>query len=126
MAAWARAPGLGWDPLFTTSPELTGGGIALGLLIDALWVRTESDAVRSGEGNLAVAAANVTRLRVILDASRAFALEGGGMLTLARKLGLRRDGLDAGTGTGVEDTASTAGARAAPEHGLMLRLESRL
>ena len=69
------------------------GGIALGLRTDAMWVRTESDAVRSAErGNLEGATAEVTRLRVILDASRAFALEGGGTLTPALELGLRQDG----------------------------------
>ncbi len=57
---------------------------------------------RGGRGpgdDAAAAEADVTRLRIILDASRAFALDRGGKLTPALDLGLRQDGGDAETGT---------------------------
>ena len=47
------------------------------------------------------ARADATRLRLVLDASRAFAL-GAGALTPALELGVRHDGGDAETGAGVE------------------------
>ena len=79
------------------------GGFALALKADAFWVRTESDAVRTpGVGSLAAARADATRVRALLDGSRAFSLAGGRTLAPSLELGLRHDGGDAGTGTGVE------------------------
>ena len=79
------------------------GGFALALKADAFWVRTESDAVRTaGAGRLASARADATRVRALLDGSRAFALAGGRTLAPSLALGLRHDGGDAGTGTGME------------------------
>ena len=78
------------------TPDATGG-FALALKTDAFWVRTESGAT---EG-MAAAKGDATRLRLILDASRPVAL-GGGMLTPSLEAGLRHDGGDAETGTGVE------------------------
>ena len=78
------------------------GGFALALKADAFWVRTESDAVSMpGVGNLAASRADASRVRAVLDGSRTFALAGGGMLTPHLELGVRHDGGDAETGTGV-------------------------
>ena len=79
------------------------GGFALALKADAFWVRTESDRVSApGAGNLAGARAESSRLRAVLDGSRTFALAGGGTLTPSVELGVRHDGGDAETGTGME------------------------
>ena len=70
---------------------------------DAFWVRTESDAVSApGVGNLAASRADASRLRAVLDGSRAFPLAGGATLAPSVELGLRHDGGDAGVGTGLE------------------------
>ena len=79
------------------------GGFALALKADAFWVRTETESVRTpGMGSLAAARADATRLRALLDGSRTFALAGGAALTPSLELGVRHDGGDAGTGTGME------------------------
>ena len=79
------------------------GGFALALKADGFWVRTESDAVSTpGVGNLAGARADASRLRAVLDGSRTFALAGGRTLSPSVELGLRHDGGDAETGTGME------------------------
>ena len=85
----------------TLVPAPEGGGFTLALKTDAFWVRTQADAARSDAGNLAASDTDATRLRVALDASRPFAL-GGGTLTPSLEVGLRHDGGDAETGTGVE------------------------
>ena len=81
------------------------GGIALILRADALWVRTESEALRSGSGFLSAATADTSRMRLILEGERAYRLPNGGTLTPALELGVRRDGGDAETGTGIETGA---------------------
>ena len=97
------------------------GGFALALKADAFWVRTESDAVSSpGAGNLAGARADATRLRAVLDGSRTFSLAGSAMLTPSVQLGLRQDGGDAETGTGMELGASVG--YADPSRGLDMAL----
>ncbi len=73
------------------------GGMDLALRADAFLVQTESEAV-SGEGTTN---ANASRVRLILEGSRAFKT-GNGVLTPGLELGLRHDGGDAETGTGVE------------------------
>ena len=79
------------------------GGFALALKADAFWVRTESDAIRTpGVGSLAAARADASRLRAVLDGSRTFSLAGGATLAPSVELGVRHDGGDAGTGTGME------------------------
>ena len=65
---------------------------------DALWLRASSDASADMMG----AQADVTRLRLVIDTSRGFALAGGGMLTPSLEAGVRHDGGDAETGLGVE------------------------
>ena len=81
------------------------GGLALSVKSDALFVRTTSDAVHGNAasgGNLEAAEADVSRLRLVLEGSRAFALEGDGRLTPSFEVGVRQDGGDAETGTGLE------------------------
>ena len=74
------------------------GGFDLGLKADAFWVETEADAV-SNEGSTV---ASASRMRLALEGSRAFRMDGGGTLTPGVELGVRHDGGDAETGTGVE------------------------
>ena len=81
----------------TLLPAPVGGGLALALVTDAFWARTESDATEGMKG----ARADATRLRLVLDASHAFAL-GAGALTPSLELGARHDGGDAETGAGIE------------------------
>ena len=79
------------------------GGFALALKADAFWVRTESDRVTATEfGNLSAARGEASRVRAVLDGSRTFSLASGAALAPKLELGLRRDGGDAETGTGVE------------------------
>ncbi len=83
-------------------PE-AGGGFALALKGDAFFVRTESARVSTpGVGNLAAATGDASRVRAVLEGSRAFALARGGSLSPSLSLGLRHDGGDAETGAGVE------------------------
>ena len=97
------------------------GGFALAVKADALWVRTESEGVSApGLGNLSGAWADASRLRAVLDGSRTFALAGGRTLAPSATLGLRHDGGDAETGTGVELGASVG--YADPSRGLDMAL----
>ena len=73
-------------------------GVGLAVKSDAMWLRTQSDAVEGMER----AEADVNRLRLVLEGSRALALEGVGTLTPSVELGVRHDGGDAETGTGFE------------------------
>ena len=83
-------------------PE-AGRGFALALKGDAFFVRTESARVSApGVGNLAASAGDASRVRAVLEGSRSFGLAGGGSLEPSLSLGLRHDGGDAETGTGVE------------------------
>ena len=75
------------------------GGLALAVKSDVLWVRTASDAV---SGRLAATSAGVNRLRLILDGGRPWTLSSGAVLAPTVQIGLRHDGGDAETGTGVE------------------------
>ena len=73
------------------------GGFELALRTDAMLLRTTSDAT---EG-MAASQSDASRLRLILDGSRSFEA-GGGTLTPRLEVGLRHDGGDAETGTGIE------------------------
>ena len=79
-----------------------GGGLALAIRSDVLWTRMQSAAL----ADLAATEAAVSRLRLVLEGSRTVRLTGGGSLTPVVEIGLRHDGGDAETGSGVE-----AGAR---------------
>ncbi len=83
-------------------PATESGGLELAARTDALLMRITSEAVSGGDaGNLAASEADTSRLRLILEGSRSFAV-GSGTLTPSLEAGLRHDGGDAETGTGVE------------------------
>ena len=73
-------------------------GIGLNVKSDAMWVGTKS----GDTSELAATEGDVTRLRLIVQGERAFAIEGGGTFVPSGEVGLRFDGGDAETGTGVE------------------------
>ena len=79
------------------------GGIEIAARTDGQLVRMTSEAATSSAGgNLAATQADTSRLRIMLEGSRSFALEGGGALTPSLETGVRYDGGDAETGTGIE------------------------
>ena len=79
-------------------PPAEGSGPALALTSDALWARTSSERTR----DLAASESDVTRLRLGLEGSYRFAMEGAGHLTPTLAVGARHDGGDAETGSGIE------------------------
>ncbi|MCY4551431.1 MAG: hypothetical protein OXC28_24055 [Defluviicoccus sp.] len=104
---------------------LDGGddNLTLAVKTDAMVVRTGTDAVSGAGGNLAGAEADVTRIRLGLEASRPFRLADGSTLTPGAGIGLRRDSGDAETGFGAEIGAGIAWAD--PERGLGAALRGR-
>ena len=96
------------------------GFVDLALKADAFHVETESAPI-SNEG-ATVGRAN--RLRLILEGSRAFDLGEGAVLTPGLELGLRHDGGDAETGTGVELGGSLR--YADPGTGLSVEAQARM
>ena len=74
------------------------GGIDFALRGDAFLVQMESEKA----ANTVETQADASRLRLVLEAGRPFALGEGAVLTPGLELGLRHDGGDAETGTGVE------------------------
>ena len=74
------------------------GGVDLALRGDAFLVQMDWEKV----SNETDTRAEASRLRLVLEAGRSFALGPGAVLTPALELGLRHDGGDAETGTGVE------------------------
>ncbi|MDE0206755.1 MAG: hypothetical protein OXP66_12095 [Candidatus Tectomicrobia bacterium] len=83
-------------------------GFELALKSDLFFVRMQSDGLTGPLSALVATSAGVSRLRVLLQGSRTIALSAGGILRPSLELGLRHDGGDADTGSGVE-----AGARLA-------------
>ena len=79
-----------------------GGGFALAFTADALWVGTSVDGVDGAAGRLSAAEAAVTRVRTGIEGSRGFTFGGRMSLTPSVEVGLRQDGGDAETGTGVD------------------------
>ena len=78
------------------------GGFALSARSDAYLVRIESGAVSAPRaGNLAAAEAEASRVRLVLDGSRSFAIGPGRTLTPSFEAGLRHDGGDGASGTGA-------------------------
>ena len=96
-------------------------GFALALEGDAFWVRTESDARRSDAGDLGAMQEDASRLRLMLDALRAFETRGGATLTPSLEVGVRYDGGDAETGFGVD----VGGGVALSGRGLMVEIRGR-
>ena len=82
-------------------------GIGINVKSDAMWVRTTSDRTEGMMG----AEGDVSRLRLILEAERQFAMEGGGTFVPSGEVGVRVDGGDAETGTGLELGAGVRYAR---------------
>ena len=74
------------------------GGLELALRSDVLWMVMDS----AKADNLAATEAEASRLRLVLEGSRPVALAAGGSFTPSLEIGLRHDGGDAETGTGVE------------------------
>ena len=115
---WMAAVGLRGVAVDGGSDDLT-----LAVKTDAMIVRTASDAVSGAGGNLAAAQAEVTRLRLGLEASRSFPLGDGSVLTPSMEIGLRHDGGDAETGFGADVGAGIAWQDA--ERGLGAELRGR-
>ena len=74
------------------------GGVDLALRGDAFLVQMESEKA----ANTVETKADASRLRLVLEGSRAFPLGEGAVLTPGLEVGLRHDGGDADTGTGIE------------------------
>ena len=72
--------------------------LVLNVKTDALWVGTKSERT----GDMVATQGDVTRLRVTLAGERSFAAGEGARLTPSAEVGLRHDGGDAETGTGLE------------------------
>ena len=96
------------------------GGIDLALKADAFYVETESEAV-SNEGSTTGVA---SRVRVALEGGRAFDMGNGATLRPSLELGLRHDGGDAETGTGVEIGGGVS--YADPASGLSVEAKARM
>ena len=73
-------------------------GIGLDLKSDMMWVRTKTDRTRG----MMESEGEVSRLRLIMEGERAFTTASGRTLTPSAEIGLRVDGGDAETGTGLE------------------------
>ena len=73
-------------------------GLGVNVKSDAMWVGTKS----ADTSELAPTEGDVTRLRLILQGERVFEAESGASFTPSAEVGLRHDGGDAETGTGIE------------------------
>ena len=73
-------------------------GVAFNVKSDAMWVGTKSE--RSGD--MIATQGDVMRLRLIIQGERTFEGGSGATFTPSAEVGLRHDGGDAETGTGVE------------------------
>ena len=73
-------------------------GVGLNVKSDAMWVATKSE--RTNE--MVATEGDVTRLRLILQGERVFEAGNGARFTPSAEIGLRQDGGDAETGTGIE------------------------
>ena len=99
------------------------GGMELALRTDVLWTSIASGESETEAGRLAASAGTASRLRLVLEGSRQFALAGGRTLAPTVELGVRRDVGDAENGAGVE---LGGGLRFAdPDRGLSVELKAR-
>ena len=73
-------------------------GLALNVKSDAMWVGTKSERT----SDMVATQGDVTRLRVTLEGERAFPAGEGARFTPSAEVGLRHDGGDTETGTGLE------------------------
>ena len=83
-------------------PAAEAGNLELAVRADAMLVRMRSDSATGDAGNLAATDSDASRLRFILEGSQSVALGDGRTLTPSFEAGLRHDGGDAETGTGIE------------------------
>ena len=72
--------------------------IGLNVKSDAMWVGTKS----APSADMVATEGDVTRLRLIVQGERVFVAGNGAMFTPSAEVGLRHDGGDAETGSGVE------------------------
>ena len=75
-------------------------GLSLAVKTDAFRLRMESGAVTAPK--LEASRAGASRLRLAMEGSRAFEVSEGATLTPSAEIGIRHDGGDAETGTGLE------------------------
>ena len=83
-------------------PAREAGDLELAARTDVTVMRMRSEEATGEAGNLAATEAGTSRLRLVLEGSRSVAVGEGGALTPSLEVGLRHDGGDAETGTGVE------------------------
>ena len=85
-------------------PAAQPGGFTSSVRTDAVLTRMRSEAVANAgaPGHLAAAKAQTSRVRLLLDGSRTFAVGEGRALTPSLEVGFRHDGGDAETGLGLE------------------------
>ena len=100
-------------------------GFELAARSDARLVRMNSDAATGADsaGNLAATESQTSRVRFTLEGSHRIDLAGGQTLTPTLEIGLRQDGGDAETGTGVEVGGGIAWAD--PALGLIVTAKAR-
>ena len=77
-------------------------GLEIAAHADTRLTDIASNGVRSTHGNLAATTGKTNRLRLMFEGSRPFAVDRHRLFTPNLELGVRRDGGDAETGTGVE------------------------
>ena len=82
------------------SPE-EAGGVSIAVKSDAFLVKMTSDAVSGASGNLAATKSDASRVRLAVEGARTWEA-GTGSITPSVEIGVRHDGGDAETGTGVE------------------------
>ena len=100
------------------------GGLELSVESDALAVRTSTEALTGRGGNLAAAHAQVTRLKLGLEATwRGMGSEGGGELVPTLEVGVRHDGGDAEAGFGLDVGGGLSWSH--PSSGLSAELRAR-
>ena len=88
-------------PLMTDESPIAGGTTTLMLKGEASWAQVEVEG-EGDDGLIAQQTVNANRLRLALEGSHEQALASGSSLTPSLELGLRHDGGDGITGTGIE------------------------
>ena len=85
-------------------PAASTGGLEIAARTDAQQVRMTSAAAtgRDAAGRLAASESQTSRVRLILEASHSIEFGGGQTLRPGLEVGVRHDGGDAETGTGIE------------------------
>ena len=96
------------------------GGMDLALRADAFFVRMESEKA----ANSAETTADASRVRLVLEGGRAFAVGGGATVRPSLELGVRHDGGDAETGSGLEVGGGIAWSD--PASGLGIEVRARM